>query len=245
MQFSSVAFTSNGVPVKIKMVSEFSYNNATRGDGVDGRLSLKCNGKLNHSGSIQAKLSRNSNVSETLKKWVPSSFTGQQCRNAYCSEFLSKVDSVRFKYCSNITTGQFDQITQCNFINQTNRRPVALVSFPGSGNTWVRGLIHASTGICTGSIYCDISLRTRGFVGEYIRGGAVLVVKTHKYKPQWIQMKKLDKDDGLYESGILIVRNPFDAMVAEWNRIVGNNFNRQTIILDSHIKSAGKDWFGK
>ena len=28
--------------------------------------------------------------------------------------------------------------------------PVGLVSFPGSGNTWVRGLLQKATGVCTG-----------------------------------------------------------------------------------------------
>ena len=32
----------------------------------------------------------------------------------------------------------------------TGRGPVGLVSFPGSGNTWVRGLLQQATGICTG-----------------------------------------------------------------------------------------------
>ena len=27
---------------------------------------------------------------------------------------------------------------------------MALASFPGSGNTWVRGLLETATGICTG-----------------------------------------------------------------------------------------------
>jgi hypothetical protein len=34
---------------------------------------------------------------------------------------------------------------------------VGLVSFPGSGNTWVRGLLQKVTGICTGmyfELYC-------------------------------------------------------------------------------------------
>lgn len=38
----------------------------------------------------------------------------------------------------------------CRFMNGTNRDIVGLVSFPGSGNTWVRGLIQTVTGICTG-----------------------------------------------------------------------------------------------
>ena len=39
---------------------------------------------------------------------------------------------------------------ECRFMNGSGRNPVGLVSFPGSGNTWVRGLLQKATGICTG-----------------------------------------------------------------------------------------------
>ena len=38
----------------------------------------------------------------------------------------------------------------CVFMDGSKRAPVALVSFPGSGNTWARGLLESATGICTG-----------------------------------------------------------------------------------------------
>ena len=38
----------------------------------------------------------------------------------------------------------------CHFINGNKRAAVALASFPGSGNTWVRQLLEKATGICTG-----------------------------------------------------------------------------------------------
>ena len=41
----------------------------------------------------------------------------------------------------------------CHFMNGTGRSTVALVSFPGSGNTWVRGLLETATGVCTGEYY--------------------------------------------------------------------------------------------
>ena len=40
----------------------------------------------------------------------------------------------------------------CHFINGTRRAAVALASFPGSGNTWVRGLLEKTTGVCTGKL---------------------------------------------------------------------------------------------
>ena len=46
---------------------------------------------------------------------------------------------------------------ECHFMNGTERAAVALVSFPGTGSTWVRGLLEQATGICTGKLChsCD------------------------------------------------------------------------------------------
>ena len=41
-------------------------------------------------------------------------------------------------------------MAECQFMNRTNRLSVPLVSLPGSGNTWTRGLLEKATGICTG-----------------------------------------------------------------------------------------------
>ena len=38
----------------------------------------------------------------------------------------------------------------CHFMDGSRRAAVALASFPGSGNTWVRGLLEKATGVCTG-----------------------------------------------------------------------------------------------
>jgi len=46
---------------------------------------------------------------------------------------------------NNLTSGN------CQFMNGTGRGVVGLISFPGSGNTWVRGLLQAATKICTGN----------------------------------------------------------------------------------------------
>ncbi len=59
-----------------------------------------------------------------------------------------------------------------------------LMSSPGNGNTWVRGLLEQVTGICTGAIYCDGDLRRDGFNGERLASGTVLVVKSHNTK--WV-----------------------------------------------------------
>jgi len=137
----------------------------------------------------------------------------------------------------------------CHFINGKRRSPVALASFPGSGNTWVRGLLQDTTGICTGGIYCDTTLRKNGYPGECIRSGVVLVVKTHQIDPRWTgvhfdesipstHFNKL-KYIPVYSSAIFLVRNPFDALVSEWNRLQTINSS------DSHVNCAGKELFGE
>ena len=45
--------------------------------------------------------------------------------------------------------------------NSTVKKAV-LLSFPGSGNTWVRHMIEQASGIYTGSIYMDSSLFNSG-----------------------------------------------------------------------------------
>ncbi|CAG9559437.1 unnamed protein product [Danaus chrysippus] len=87
---------------------------------------------------------------------------------------------------------------------------VALVSYPGSGNTWLRYLLQQATGVVTGSIYMDYGLRMHGFPAENVTDGSVLVVKTHEAPP-------LESDK--FKSAILLIRNPRDAILADFNRL--------------------------
>ncbi|CAG4968403.1 unnamed protein product [Parnassius apollo] len=100
---------------------------------------------------------------------------------------------------------------------------VALVSYPGSGNTWLRYLLQQATGIVTGSIYMDYGLRVHGFPAENVTDGSVLVVKTHEAPP-------VEPDK--FKSAILLIRNPRDAILADFNRL-----------HKGHIGSAPKSAF--
>ena len=55
----------------------------------------------------------------------------------------------------------------------------ALASSPGSGNTWTRSLIEQFTGYYSGAIYLDQVLKAKGFPGEGVVDGTVIVIKTH------------------------------------------------------------------
>ena len=171
-----------------------------------------------------------------------------KCSDQLCTEYLTKEDKSRFNSCLEEVRSHNGHVQdgQCHFMPQTHRAPVALASFPGSGNTWLRGLLETATGICTGYEFCDISMRVNGFAGENIVSGAVLVVKTHGF-PNW-KGKKKRKDEGgsvHFDSAVVLVRNPLDALVAEWNRRVASNFRGNNVSFNSHVMSAGKEMFGK
>ncbi len=52
--------------------------------------------------------------------------------------------------------------TEKKFLPEKSSSLVALSSFPGAGNTWVRHLIELATGYYTGSYYFDGTLYNRG-----------------------------------------------------------------------------------
>ncbi|CAH1115356.1 unnamed protein product [Psylliodes chrysocephalus] len=91
---------------------------------------------------------------------------------------------------------------------------IALASFPGSGNTWLRYLLQQATGFHTGSVYKDYGLRKNGFPAESISNGSVLVVKTHEWGP---------RARCNFSKAILLVRTPAAAIQAEFNRQSGGH----------------------
>lgn len=114
----------------------------------------------------------------------------------------------------------------------------ALVSFHGSGNTWLRHLLEQATGIFTGSIYCDGVLKIL-FPGESVVSGNVIAVKTHhadtRELPKDVQ---LETGQQLYDRAIVVVRNPFDALVSEANRRWNSNRS-----VNSHLGLADETTF--
>ncbi|XP_039254712.2 sialate:O-sulfotransferase 1-like isoform X1 [Styela clava] len=103
-----------------------------------------------------------------------------------------------------------------NFLPPTVGRLVSLMSFPGSGNTWVRYLIEEATGIFTGSVYSDVDLYQHGFIGEILPWNSrrTSVIKTHYIVP---------KEATKFDEAILIIRSPYDAIMAEFNRFRGGH----------------------
>lgn len=152
---------------------------------------------------------------------VGGSAGSNQCKDSLCSQYLSKKDKRDYDTCSNSAARQSRtplESSTCRFMNGSARKPVALASFPGSGNTWVRGLLQMATGVCTGSLYCDKSLRRGGFPGEGVRSGSVLVVKTHKWKSRNRRLRFYSNMTEHFSAAIFIVRSPFHALVSERHR---------------------------
>ena len=87
---------------------------------------------------------------------------------------------------------------------------VALGSYPGSGNSWVRQLLESATGIYTGAAYCDMAYFEAGMIGENVDTNNVLVVKTHAPLFTRLKVNQLNYDKAIY-----IVRSPFGAILAE------------------------------
>lgn len=90
---------------------------------------------------------------------------------------------------------------------------IALASFPRSGNTWTRRLLEHATGLYTRSIYWKSesrqSIGSKVFLGGNINynTGSTLCIKTHLFDVHNVKE--------FTEGAILLLRNPYKAIVAE------------------------------
>ncbi|XP_066959269.1 uncharacterized protein [Macrobrachium rosenbergii] len=100
--------------------------------------------------------------------------------------------------------------------------PLALASFPSSGNTWVRYLVEGATGLFTGSLYDDTSLTKKGMYGEAIvyDSGMTILQKTHGYttgdamKLSHEERLPLNHLEQFGRKGVVVIRNPFKALIS-------------------------------
>ena len=116
--------------------------------------------------------------------------------------------------------------------------PTMLVSFPGSGNSWVRQLLESTTGIYTGSVFCDLDYIKNGMIGEGIHSQNVLAIKFHYGKPPPLPFKKI----------MFIIRNPYDATLAEYKRWYQSDrisFKRTELVKNPHTSDLPDQNFGK
>ena len=158
-----------------------------------------------------------------------------------------------FMYCSGLKIYQFFSDTKGNirmpsqFHNckkmsfQHSGIPTLLVSHPGSGNSWVRQLLEATTGIYTGSDrLCDLDYIKIGMIGEGIVSDNVVAVKFHQgpLPTNW-HFRKI----------IYILRNPYDAIVAEYKRRITagkiKNSYDATLTHNPHVSELSINKFGE
>ena len=104
---------------------------------------------------------------------------------------------------------------------------VALISYPGSGNSWVRQLLESATGIYTGAVYCDPAYVKAGMIGEYVMTNNVIAVKVH-YDPYSVK-KLLNNDKAIY-----VVRSPFGAILSENNRNIARTSKKYRPLGNFH-----------
>ncbi|XP_070548732.1 sialate:O-sulfotransferase 1-like [Ptychodera flava] len=149
---------------------------------------------------------------------------------------------IKLRY--NVNVGSFRRHTDefkdfncdVNFAPFQSLPPVALISAPGSGNTWLRHLIEQATGIYTGSVFVDPELYDSGFLGEYDDwdSGRTIVVKTHTRN--YHQMKR-------YPAAILLMRNAYTAIVTECNRML--TLQKHTTFVEWNSETVNSQEFEK
>ena len=186
--------------------------------------------------------------SRTFKKYLvhlSNSSLSRLCQNFRVSNLTSPPLQYKFLQCTGLSIYKYfsdrkgnirmpSQLHRCKKMSfQDSGIPTLLVSWPGSGNSWVRQLLEATTGIYTGAHRdCDIDYIKVGMLGEGISSENVVAVKYHKGRLIF-KMKKV----------IYIVRNPYDAIVAEFNRL---NAKKDKILRKApHVSQINITRFGK
>lgn len=153
------------------------------------------------------------------------------CKDTICSQFLTSKDQQYFNSCVKktweLSVNMYTEPAQstCVFVNGSGKFPMALASYPSSGSNLVRGLIQTTTGLCTGAVYCDTALRSSGYPGEYIQTATTFIVTTHQLFPSWslgeeynIHNSPNDSSGPAFSGAVFVMRNPFDAIVAEFKK---------------------------
>ncbi|KAJ8046570.1 WSC domain-containing protein 1 [Holothuria leucospilota] len=134
------------------------------------------------------------------------------------TKFSLSVDNQTKKQNVTGDTGECD--LDRKFMPVGSRPLLLLLSFPGSGNTWVRYLIERSTGIYSGSFYHDVGTGNDNcsvWRKSNPCSKTTLVVKSHG----WENFDRI-KSGGQkckVEGAILIIRNPYGAILANFNRV--------------------------
>jgi hypothetical protein len=179
--------------------------------------------------------------------------TSIQCTEPPCLQYLSEGEKKTFTWCQRKTptfkSTKKAPKCKCKFRERTGKKRVALNSLPGSGNTWLRGLLERATGLCTGSMWCDPALFEGGFCGEGMQGTSLVAVKIHDSSLQWKGGKVVKPHKPVFDKAIFLIRNPFQANIAEWNRQMSEKHapnqtgsNHVKYVTNKTFFGENKDW---
>lgn len=134
-----------------------------------------------------------------------------------------------------------------NFMPEGSMPLILLLSFPGSGNTWVRFLIERSTGIYSGSRFNAVGTGDND-TSIWRKSNPCLkqtvIVKSH----EWKDFDNPDGEPCQPEGAILLIRNPYGAILAEFNRRksgktgIAPTSKFKTQEWTNFAKSSAKEW---
>jgi len=156
-------------------------------------------------------------------------------------KFIPNVKDHKEFLLGRTTSDNFKDLPEVAFIDPKSPKrfdKIALSSFSRSGNTMLRGYLEKITGIATGSDGSLLQsmvkvLMDGGFVGEGLMDNRVQVIKTHY--PEKIGVGVFPSDRTL-----LIIRNPLDTLVSDFNLITSGSHDES--ILDSDFDLFKKEW---
>ncbi|KAF1324048.1 Transmembrane 9 superfamily member 2, partial [Globisporangium splendens] len=137
-------------------------------------------------------------------------------------------------------TGPEKQVLRWLESGEQNGERIAIVSYPRSGNSLMRGLLEKITGVYTG---CDTrpdralsqELQQYGMKGEGVVDESVWFVKTHF--PERVGWKPFN-----VKKAILVVRNPWDAIDSYFNMTLTNTHNKS--LHESQYERFADRWDG-
>ncbi|KAG9328908.1 hypothetical protein JZ751_009373 [Albula glossodonta] len=137
------------------------------------------------------------------------------------------------------TPVQDSRCTDRRFLPEKSSTLVALSSFPGAGNTWVRHLVELATGYYTGSYYFDGSLYNKEwpeFVGSYASWWASHVLDWLRYGRRVLVVHYEELQGALFPT--LRAITSFLNASASQERLLCAESNQ-----DGHFKRSGKRSF--
>ncbi|XP_071125869.1 WSCD family member CG9164-like [Mytilus edulis] len=110
------------------------------------------------------------------------------------------------------------------WFSKTPLKKTALASYPGSGTRLLRHVLELTTGVLTGSTYCDKQL-LQDFEGECTDDETVLTIKTH----EWFDKLK-------YEKAVILIRSPYKSYASLFSHQNGQDIGRGASKVDFDLK---------